>query len=153
MIDDLIRRVDDVELPTPGRWRIGAHHPVALRTSGWRRRTLDTIASGDVTIADDPQDSTLDLHVVAPGDPGAEDLVIHAGLVAASAAGAWRFDGTARATVTVPIAVDVRYHGVYRRGDRAAAWLAVRADVPALGDRRSMTLLGDLTAVHPGTAA
>ena len=39
-LDELIRKVDDVERPAPGRWSIAAHQPVSLRTADLRRRTI-----------------------------------------------------------------------------------------------------------------
>ena len=49
--NDLIRKIDDVELPTPGWWGIAAQQPVRLRTGGLRRRTIAGTVSGGVTIA------------------------------------------------------------------------------------------------------
>ena len=92
--NDLIRRIDDVELPTPGRWGIAAQQPVSLRTVGLRRRTIAGTVSGGVTIAEDPSDSTLDLFVSPGGADGAEhDMAIHATLTSARGDGCWRFHG------------------------------------------------------------
>jgi hypothetical protein len=153
-VHDLIRTVDDVELPTPGWWGIAAQQPVSLRTVGVRRRTLSGTVSGVVTIAEDPRDSTLDL-LICPRDGHSpdNDLVIHASLTSASADGVWRFNGSVEGTVTVPIAVDVRYHGVYRRADRAAAWLTVQAGLPGLSGRPRLVLNGDVNADFQGLAA
>jgi hypothetical protein len=144
---DLIRTIDDVELPTAGWWGIAAQQPVSLRTVGVRRRTLSGTVSGGVTIADDPRDSTLDL-LICPRDGQSpdRDMVIHASLTSASADGVWRFNGSVEGTVTVPIAVDVRYHGVFRRADRAAAWLTVETSLPGLAGRPRLVLNGDLNA-------
>jgi hypothetical protein len=151
---DLIRKVDDVELPTPGRWGIAAQQPVSLRTVGLRRRTIAGTVSGGVTIAEDPADSTLDLLISPSGAGGPErDLAIHATLTSADAHGTWRFDGLVEGTITVPVAIDVTYHGVYKRADRALAWLTVAADLPGLGGRRRLVLAGHINAGHPGWAA
>jgi hypothetical protein len=151
---NLIRRVDGVELPAAGWWAIAARQPVSLRTVGLRRRTMSATVSGGVTIGDDPGDSTLDL-LVSPwaAESPDDDLAIHAVLAQADANGAWRFSGSVAATVTVPIVVDVRYRGVYRRADRATAWLTVRAGLPGLGNRPRLVLDADLNADAPPAAA
>jgi hypothetical protein len=152
--NDLIRRIDDVELPTPGHWGIAAHQPVSLRTVGLRRRTIAGTVSGGVTIAEDPSDSTLDLFVSPGGPEGAEhDMAIHATLTSARGDGCWRFHGVVEGTITVPIAVHVTYHGVFKRADRALAWLTVEAALPGLGGRPRRVLAGDVNADHPGWAA
>ena len=151
---DLIRKVDDVELPVPGRWGIAAQQPVSLRTVGLRRRTIAGTMSGGVSIAEDPADSTLDVFISANGTDGAEqDLAIHATLASADAHGTWRFDGLLEARVAVPVAVDVTYHGVYRRADRALAWLTLAATLPGLGRRPKLVLAAHVNADHPGRAA
>jgi len=151
--NELIRRVDDVELPTPGWWGIAARQPVSLRTVGLRRRTITGTVAGGVTIAEDPSDSTLDL-LISPGgaDSAEHDLTIHASLTSAHADGSWRFAGSVAGTVTVPVAVDVTYHGVFKRADRALAWLTVEAALPGLGGRPRRVLTGDVNADHPGRA-
>ena len=151
---DLIRSIDNVELPTPGWWGIAAQQPVSLRTVGLRRRTLSGTVSGGVTIADDPCDSTLDL-LICPRDGQSpdHDLVIHASLTSAGADGVWRFSGSVDSAITLPIAVDVRYHGVYRRADRAAAWLTVQAGLPGLAGRPRLVLDGDVKADFQRVAA
>jgi hypothetical protein len=150
---ELIRTVDDVELPAPGRWDIAAAQPVRLRTVGLRRRTTTGTVSGGVTIAEDPGDSTLDLLISPGGDGGREhELAIHATLTSAGADGIWHFDGQVAGT-TAPVAIDVTYHGVYRRAERALAWLTVEAALPGLGGRPRRVLAGDVNADHPGRAA
>lgn len=150
---NLIRRVDGVELPAAGWWVIAARQPVSLRTVGLRRRTMSATVSGGVTIGDDPRDSTLDLLVSPWSADSPDDLAIHATLAQADADGGWRFTGSVAATVTVPIVVDVRYRGVFRRADRATAWLTVRAGLPALGNRPRLVLDADLNAEAPPVAA
>ena len=150
-ISELIRTVGDVELPAAGCWAIAAQQPVSLRTTGLRRRTMTGTVSGGVTFADDPPDSTLDLLIgpEAAGGPG-HQLAIHATLTSAGADGTWRFSGSMMGTVTVPVAVDVTYRGVYRRGDRATAWLTVQARLPGLGGRPRLLLAGDVNLDDPG---
>ena len=74
-------------------------------------------------------------------------------LTSARADGTWRFAGTVEGTVSVPVAVNVTYHGVFKRADRALAWLTVEAALPGLGGRRRLVLAGDINADHPGRAA
>lgn len=148
---DLIRHVDDVELPVPGWWPIPARQPVDLRTTGWRRRMLTATVAGGMTMADRPLESTLDL-LVSVSDGTHDDLVLRADLVTAHLAGTWRLAGTVTGAVTAPVTVDVRYHGVYRHGGRATAWLAVRARLPRAGRRGGLVLRGDLHADHPASA-
>ena len=125
-----------------------------LRTLGLRRRTMAGTVSGGVTIAEDRKDSTLDL-VISPGgaDRPEHDLAIYATLTSADADGRWRFNGVVESTSTVPVAVDVTYHGVYKRADRTVAWLTVETALPGLDGRPQLVLAGDLNADHPGTAA
>jgi hypothetical protein len=146
---ELIRNIDGIELPATGWWDIVPQR-ISLRTVGLRRRTMSGTASGGVTLAADPRDSTLDL-LVSPGDGGSpdSDLAIHAALTSAGADGVWRFSGSVDAAVAAPIAVDVRYHGVYRRAERAIAWLAVRAALPGGAGRPRLVLEGDLNADFP----
>lgn len=146
---ELIRQIDGIELPAAGWWPI-APQRMSLRTVGLRRRTMSATVSGGVTLGDDPDDSMLDL-LVSPGDGGSpdSDLAIHAALTSASRDGVWHFSGSVEAAATAPIAVDVRYHGVYRRGERATAWLAVRATLPGGGSRPRLVLEGDLNADFP----
>jgi hypothetical protein len=149
---NLIRRVDGVELPASEWWAIAAGQPVSLRTTGLRRRTMSGTVSGGVTIADDPCDSTIDLHLSTRGGAGT-DLAIHAALVSADADGVWRFAGSVAGTVTVPIVVDIRYRGVFRRAGRATAWLTVHAGLPRLDGRPRLVLDADVNAELPPAAA
>jgi hypothetical protein len=152
--DDLIRRIDGVELPTPGRWSIAADQPVSLRTLGWRRRKHAGTVSGGVTIAEDPNDSTLELLIRPDGAAGAEhDVAVHATMTSANPDGSWRFTGSVAGAAVVPVAVDVTYHGVYKRAQRAVAWLTVEAALPGVGGRPRLVLAGDVNADHPGRAA
>jgi hypothetical protein len=152
--DHLIRTIDDVELPTPGWWAIAARQPISLRTTGLRRRTMSGTISGGVMFADDPTDSTLELLICPSGaDSPEHDLAVHATLTSAGADGTWRFTGSVDGTVTVPIAVDVTYHGVYKRADRATAWLTVQAALPGMGGRPRLVLAGDVNADHPKRGA
>lgn len=142
--DDLIRLLDGIELPTPGNWRIAAGQPVTLQRGGWRRRPAHTDAAGALVVADEPRQSTLGMRVTSPS--GHPDLTISAQLAAASSHGSWRFAGSVRGTVELPITLDVTYHGVYRHGEEATAWLTVRADLPAIGGQPAAVLTGELNA-------
>jgi hypothetical protein len=149
-IADLIRRVDGVELPAPGWWSIAGPQPAGLRTVGFRRRTFAGIVSGGLTLADDPLDSTIDLLVSPSAATGPDsDLAIHATLASAHWDGTWRFRGSVESVVTAPIDVDVRYHGVFRRGGRATAWLRVRAGLPGGNGRPRLALDADVNADGP----
>lgn len=107
-----------------------------------------------MTIAEDPDDSTLDLFISPGGAARPEhDLAIYATLTSADAHGCWRFNGVVEGMITVPVAVDVTYHGVYKRADRAVAWLTVETALPGLGGRPRLVLAGDVNADHPGRAA
>ena len=101
--DDLIRTVGDVELPAPGRWSFAAPQPVSLRTAGWRRRTLAGTVSGEVTIAEDPNDSTLELLIRSGrADRGEHEVAVHATMTSANADGSWRFTGSVAGAGAVP---------------------------------------------------
>lgn len=143
--DDLIRLLDGIELPTAGSWRIAAGQPVTLQQGGWRRRLVHTNAAGALVVTDEPRQSALALRVTSPSGSH-PDLTIGAQLAAATSGGSWRFAGSVRGTVELPITLDVTYHGVYRHGEEATAWLTVRADLPAVGRQPAAVLTGELNA-------
>ena len=112
---DLIRLLDDVELPSPGRWTISGRQPVELRTTGWRRRRRPAFATGELVVDEDPRRATLSL-IVTPLDPELADatLTVNAVLGRADAGGTWLLHGTAvHGEATTPITIDVQYRGVY----------------------------------------
>jgi hypothetical protein len=74
-------------------------------------------------------------------------------MTSANADGSWRFTGSVAGAGAVPVAVDVTYHGVYKRADRAVAWLTVEAALPGGDGRPRLVLAGDVNADHPGRAA
>jgi hypothetical protein len=149
---DLIRLLDDIELPSPGRWTISGRQPVELRTTGWRRRRRPAFATGELLVDDDPRRSTLSL-VVTPLDPELADatLTVNAVLDSADASGTWLLHGTAvRGEATTPITIDVQYRGVYPQQRRSTAWLTIRSTVPSAGGRgRGDELFGHLNADAP----
>ena len=149
---DLIRLLDDVELPTPGRWTITGSQPVELCTSRWRRRRRTAIATGELVIDHEPARSTLRL-VITPRDPEPADaaLTISAVLTRADSSGAWLFHGTAvRGNEAAPVTIDIRYNGVYCQRLHATAWLTVHSTVPSIDGRgRRDVLFGHLNADAP----
>jgi hypothetical protein len=134
---DLIRTIDDVEVPTIGRWMIHRHQPVTLRpTTGWRRRVIPAVASGTLVVADDPLESILSLAIETTDGLGIDLL---GRLVEAGSLGAWRVDGAVSLGGAIgSFTCDVDYHGVFRHGERATAWLTVRAVLPTGPARRGL---------------
>ena len=66
---DLIRKIDDVELPTPGRWGIAASSRCDCAPSACAGGRSPARCRW-VTIAEDPSDSTLDLFISPGGAAG-----------------------------------------------------------------------------------
>ena len=120
------RMVDGVEAPMPGRWKIMGVSPdprqAAPRLSGY----LDV---GE-TLADSRIVVTTETAAKAP-----LAIELSARYAESDGGGDWQFEGVAaidgwRTRVTV----HVRYHGVYRSGQRVTAWLGISAEVvPARG--------------------
>jgi hypothetical protein len=165
----LVRRVDGVELPVSGMWRVRDHHatisftrPRALgHADSWRGRATEAA----VIVGDDPADVTIALKVAAPelptilGSPSrtstrpaaGQDAMVH-GMPT------WQLHG--RLSVNqrlLPIEATLAYHGVWRRGDCAYGWCAYGWFVlsGSIDDgarpRRRMRFTFELLADGPGT--
>jgi hypothetical protein len=157
----LIRIVDRVETPAVGLWTIAPNQAVA----GTRRhlgrhiagagRTLD----GSLLVADHNSGSAMELTIAVDDLPFPDASTLHyeaTGLVP-TREGIWLLNGELTAgAVTRPLRALVRYHGVYRHGDRAAAWLTLHAciDLASFAGRRMFSgryinLTADLNADAP----
>jgi hypothetical protein len=139
----LIRVGDAVATPAPGRWSIAADQVVLGtrrdlgRRIGGRGRTLE----GSLFIDRARSGSTMDL-TIAVDDlpfPGASTLQYRAVALIPTPGPVWLLNGDLTAgTITRPLRAIVRYHGVSRDGDRAAASLTLhtRIDLRNFGARR-----------------
>ena len=170
---NFIRNVNGVEVPAPGRWRIPNSHVTvtyAARTGFVRRvRARAPEASGAFDIADDLGSASFELSVGASASPHARDvpslgamlgdehldrLVLRASAIEPTTDGPWRargeveFDGVSRQSPVI-----ITYHGVYKAGDGAKAWLTVHAgilqDISGPRRRRPIELVADVLAIGP----
>ncbi len=139
----LIRTIDDVETPAVGRWTIAANQAVAgsRRDLGRRLAGAGRTIEGSLLIADSRAGSALDLTIAVEElpFPVASRLQYRATALIPTAGGIWLLNGDlAAGAVTRPQRAIVRYQGVYRYGDRAAAWLTLHAriDLKAFTGRR-----------------
>ena len=134
---ELIRTSGGVELPSTGEWQIHAASFVGVTVD--RKHTLrPTVHGARLEIGDSADDPirlalrtdcsrarVLDL----TGTPGADDGY---GFVR------WTLAGTIEDELyTRPLAGSLRYHGVYRRGGSASAWLSGWVTTRTRGYRRS----------------
>ena len=122
----LIRTVDGVEWPLPGQWEIRPGHPLDVRRVRLlhRRRDLVSTYRGELVVADPGLGSTLHLAIGAAPGLRLVGIDVRATITAADELGSWQFAGTARAGDDL-FHVDgvATYHGVFRAGARANAWL------------------------------
>ena len=99
---------------------------------------------------EDPARSTLALTVTAlDGHAEVGDVRISAALTHADAAGEWYFTGSASSPRPAPVALHVRYLGVYRRAHRASASLRISAELPRDRRRSRLDLDGALDVSAP----
>ena len=171
--NQLIRTIGGAEVPAPGSWQIPRGHVTVSYTGriGVLRRmraqapsatgTLDVSedsAALELTIAASPRAGSID----APGLGGllgaddAPQVELRAPALVPTPHGIWRTSGQiriGRSTQAVP--VTVTYHGVYRSGDTAKAWLTVHATAEGNGRRLHgpVELVADVLAVAPSPTA
>jgi hypothetical protein len=148
----LIRTTADVETPAPGRWRIPGRQQVDLiretmfRTIVRRGRTI----GGLLTV--DP-DGRLAVQLIAgvPGRSPVEIVRYAAASITPSADGVWMADGELTlAGAVVPQRTSIRYHGVFRHGDRAMAVLALTSRIQTARRRpHNLELRAELNAEAP----
>ena len=109
---------------------------------------------GELVIDEDPARSTLALTVTAPdGRAEVGDVRISAALTYADAAGEWYFTGSARSPRPAPVALHVRYLGVYRRAHRAMASLRISAELPGTDADPASISTARSTSVRPSRRA
>jgi hypothetical protein len=148
----LIRRLDGVEWPATGTWRLPPS--VALdvhRRQRFRSRGIRVpIHGGTLVVHEHGLHSTLDLHL-APTQPLATaGLTLHAVVTAADGNGTWGVSGSALVDdVDRPLVGTVRYCGVYRTVWRATLWLEVSLTVPRQRGVPQIDVAGQLDALAP----
>jgi hypothetical protein len=133
-VSPLIRFVDRVETPAQGRWTIAANQPVLGARRDFARRVAGTgrTVDGQLVMAKDPLGSSLELTIAADDLPFPEAPTLHyrATALVPTREGIWLLNGDlAAGSVARPLRSIVRYQGVYRNGERAAAWLTLHARV------------------------
>jgi hypothetical protein len=157
----LIRVVDDVETPAPGRWTIAANQAVAgsRRHLGRRVSGIGRTIGGALRIDDNHLGSTMEV-AIAVEDlpfPVASTLHYRATALIPTPEGIWLLNGDLTAgKITRPLRSIARYHGVFRNGGRAAAWVTLHAriDLSHFAARRTfagrhLDLIADLNADSP----
>jgi hypothetical protein len=164
-VDQLVRRVDGVELPAAGTWSVPDHHATVSftrpRTLGqadsWRGRASEAA----VIVGEDPADVTIALKVAAPdlpmnlgssSRPAARPIVV--GDATLKGIPTWPLSG--RVSINhrlLAIEATLAYHGVWRRGERAYGWFVLSGaiDDGARAGRR-MRFTFELLADGPAAA-
>jgi hypothetical protein len=157
----LIRVIDGVETPAPGQWTIAANQPVvgSRRSLGRRVTGMGRTIDGVVRIDESHLGSAMELSIAVEDlpFPVASTLQYRANALIPTAEGMWLLNGDLTAgAITRPLRAIARYHGVFRHGGRAAAWLTFhrRVDLSSFGARRILSgryldLITDLNADSP----
>lgn len=127
-----IRQIDDIEIPVSGMWpAVGASRVV--RSTGSRSARAVPVVSGWLEVGDDPATNALCIEL--------DDSILLATTARVSHNGhgwsEWHLEGVA-CTVDRrdPLALTLRYHGVYQRGGDALAWWSGEGTIAAPDDRR-----------------
>ena len=139
----LIRTANAIELPAPGRWPLGVAPTVTIGGTGRADGHHAGELSGTLVVGDDLLDVRIEMSMLAPGGAPIE---LDVTLVDSDAAGRWILSGEVTvAGRTVPVTVEARYHGVFRRGSRAWTELSFGTSVTrATRRRRRLTLDADV---------
>ena len=127
-----IREIDDIEIPVSGMWpAVGTSRVV--RSTGSRSARAVPVGSGWLEVGDDPATGALCIEL--------DDSILLATTARVSHNGRgwseWHLEGVA-CTVDRrdPLALTLRYHGVYERGGDALAWWSGEGTIAAPDDRR-----------------
>ncbi len=149
----LIRTIDAIETPAPGRWALGPAPSVGVARAGHRAGRPARDITGHLVVHERPGIVRLDLELRAEGRSAAAVPVhLSAMVVDAAATGRWTFAGHVTVDgVTSPVRFDAHYHGVFRHLDGGWTWLTFAADVPGPA-RQQLRLLADLAFAAPVAA-
>jgi hypothetical protein len=151
----LIRTVDGVEWPAPGRWDIRPGWSLDVRRTRLLSRRSDSvdIRDGALVVAEAGSGSTLHLALGRASALGVARIDLGSTIVAADRFGCWQVAGSALVGDEL-LRVDgaVRYHGTFRAGWRANVWLdlAVVLHDPRRHTGPRFDLSGQITALAPG---
>jgi hypothetical protein len=156
----LIRTIDGIETPSPGQWVIAPSQPVTAsrRTRFHRHRHAAHTHGGTLTIGDRPEAIAFELYVDAMELPvpfSRPSLIVRSTAVETARDGRWIVSADVNGTDLQVVSLSLRYHGVFRRGGHAVAWLTLEAQLAALqGGRRGATgrrldLTAELNAEAP----
>jgi hypothetical protein len=169
---ELIRELGGVELPAPGPWAIPRSHlsvHFSARTGRLRRARGQTpAATGTLCVEEDGRVSLL-LSVGAwarpgggaaaslgtlLGNPRINGIVLRAETAGPASGRTWPMQGEVGLSwVTRPASVVVTYHGVFRAGPDAKAWLTLWAsiddDFAGRRQRGPVDLVADVLALAP----
>ena len=128
-----IRRIDNLEIPTFGTWPVVRASSVT-RSSGRRQapRQIHVLA-GQFEIGEDPHDSSLRLDL--------DDSTLVAGTTQVTpdrhGMSQWHLEGSAESVDGHhPLALTLSYHGVFRRGVEAWAWMSGTGTIATPSSRR-----------------
>ena len=140
-VDRLVRRVDGVELPVVGRWKVPDTHatisftrPRALgHADSWRGRA----SAAAVIVGENPADVTIALKVAAPGlptilgspsRPSARPATVEYATL--NGVPTWQLYGRLSVNRRLfPIDATLAYHGVWRRGELAYGWFVLNGAI------------------------
>jgi hypothetical protein len=163
----LIRIADGRETPAPGRWSIAPGHPVTVRSGRWWQRIAGT-ERRTIGRSGIPRTGTGSLLISESGALAFKLPVVHQGIVGersksvtyqsisfsrAAGDGVWIVDGVLlTGGHVIPARSVLSYHGVFRTGSGAVAWLGWHMPIvriPDAGTTRRLEISADLNADAP----
>ncbi len=134
-VADLIRRHCDLEVPSPGLWRLAPGSYVAIAPSRRQHLNPRRVLDGAFDIDETPDQSAMHLTVGGPDDmtfQGRPTTVVanHHGM------SEWSITGTlTHEERSTPMTLLVSYHGVYRSSGRVWAWFSGKGAIVVPSNR------------------
>jgi hypothetical protein len=129
VVADLIRRNRDLEIPSPGLWRMAPGSYVAIAPSRREPLVARRVLEGAIDIDETPDQSSMRFTVAGPDEmtfQGRPTRVVanHHGM------SEWAIEGAlTHNEQSSPMTLVVSYHGVYRSSGRVWAWFSGRGAV------------------------
>jgi hypothetical protein len=162
----LVRRVDGVEHPAPGRWNVTSSHATVEFTSprllrraeGWRGRAT----GATIVVGENPDEITVALQVDGPvlraitGSTGSPTKARRdADVATVQSHHHWPVHGSmSLGGSVVPVEAQLAYRGVWRRGDGAYGWFELFGTiVDGAPAKRRVRFSIELLASAPGHVA
>jgi len=157
----LIRTIDGRETPAPGRWTIAPGQPVAGRAGRWpRRRDVNVRTRSGALLITEGGAMAVQLNFATASNTCSQPISLiyqSISIVPLSGDGLWSVAGELIVDGQLtPARSLLIYHGVFRSGPGAIAWLGWRLRVPILhvtgaapGVTGQLALSADLNADAP----